>query len=131
MLSSDLDSAEDTAASAPIDAEGEEQEQEEEEEDSPAESDVLEEEEVDAHVNRWCVTVRKKDNRRISGSTADLWLEEKFRKHQQYKLLLYCSASSLYMFFSPLLLMLSIVFCVNGSKIILPSPSSSALTSVS
>lgn len=47
MLSSDLDSAEDTAASAPTDAEGEEQE---EEEDSPAESDVLEEE-VDAHAN--------------------------------------------------------------------------------
>lgn len=46
MLSSELDSAEDTAASAPIDAEGEEQE-EEEEEDS-AESDVLEEE-VDTH----------------------------------------------------------------------------------
>ncbi|XP_049451959.1 transmembrane protein 151B [Epinephelus fuscoguttatus] len=47
MLSSDLDSAEDTAASAPNDAEGEEQEEEEEEEeeeeDSPAESDVLEE----------------------------------------------------------------------------------------
>lgn len=49
MLSSDLDSAEDTAASTSIDAEGEEQE--EVEEDSPAESDVLEEEEeVDAHV---------------------------------------------------------------------------------
>lgn len=45
MLSSDLDSAEDTAVSAPTDAEGEEQE---EEEDSPVESDVLEEE-VDAH----------------------------------------------------------------------------------
>lgn len=46
MLSSDQDSAEDTAASAPNDAEGEEQEQgqEEEEEDSPAESDVREEE---------------------------------------------------------------------------------------
>ncbi|XP_051240598.1 transmembrane protein 151B [Dicentrarchus labrax] len=45
MLSSDLDSAEDAAASAPNDAEGEEQqEEEEEEEDSPAESDVLEEE---------------------------------------------------------------------------------------
>ncbi|XP_018539475.1 transmembrane protein 151B [Lates calcarifer] len=43
MLSSDLDSAEDTTASAPNDAEGEEQEQEEEEEDSPAESDVPEE----------------------------------------------------------------------------------------
>ncbi|XP_044022624.1 transmembrane protein 151B isoform X2 [Siniperca chuatsi] len=41
MLSSDLDSAEDTAASAPNDAEGEEQE--ELEEDSPAESDVQEE----------------------------------------------------------------------------------------
>ncbi|XP_034381292.1 transmembrane protein 151B [Cyclopterus lumpus] len=44
MLSSDpdsADSAEDTAASAPNDAEGEEQE--EEEEDSPVESDVLEE----------------------------------------------------------------------------------------
>ncbi|XP_068436398.1 transmembrane protein 151B [Clinocottus analis] len=41
MLSSDPDSTEDTAASAPNDAEGEEQE--EEEEDSPAESDVLEE----------------------------------------------------------------------------------------
>lgn len=70
MLSSDLDSAEDTAANAPIDAEGEEQE---EEEDSPAESDVLEEE-VDAHANCWYVTVKKKDNRRISGSTSDLWL---------------------------------------------------------
>ncbi|XP_073340277.1 transmembrane protein 151B [Pagrus major] len=44
MLSSDLDSAEDTATSAPNDAEGEEQEEEEEDEDSPAESDVLEEE---------------------------------------------------------------------------------------
>ncbi|XP_070776936.1 transmembrane protein 151B [Enoplosus armatus] len=45
MLSSDLDSAEDTAASAPNDAEGEEQEEEEEEEEegSPAESDVPEE----------------------------------------------------------------------------------------
>lgn len=43
---SDLDSADDTAASAPNDAEGEEQE---EEEDSPAESDVLEEE-VDGHM---------------------------------------------------------------------------------
>ncbi|XP_068582554.1 transmembrane protein 151B [Cebidichthys violaceus] len=43
MLSSDPDSAEDAAASAPNDAEGEEQQQEEEEEDSPAESDVLEE----------------------------------------------------------------------------------------
>ncbi|XP_041668561.1 transmembrane protein 151B [Cheilinus undulatus] len=43
MLSSDLDpAAEDTAASAANDAEGEEQE--EEEEDSPAQSDVLEEE---------------------------------------------------------------------------------------
>ncbi|KAM6916898.1 transmembrane protein 151B [Lycodopsis pacificus] len=41
MLSSDPDSAEDTAASAPNDAE--EEEQEEEEENSPAESDVLEE----------------------------------------------------------------------------------------
>lgn len=50
MLSCDLDSAEDAAASAPIDAEGEEQE-EEEEEDSPAESDGLEEE-VRAHANR-------------------------------------------------------------------------------
>ncbi|XP_035530674.1 transmembrane protein 151B [Morone saxatilis] len=40
MLSSDLDSAEDAAASAPNDAEG----VEEEEEDSPAESDALEEE---------------------------------------------------------------------------------------
>lgn len=48
MLSSDLDSAEDTAASAPNYAEGEEQD-EEEEEDSPAESDVLEEE-VDVHM---------------------------------------------------------------------------------
>lgn len=47
MLSSDLDSAEDTTASAPNDAEGEEQEQEEEEEDSPAESDVPEEVGVD------------------------------------------------------------------------------------
>lgn len=46
MLSSDLDSAEDTAASAPNYAEGEEQD---EEEDSPAESDVLEEE-VDVHM---------------------------------------------------------------------------------
>ncbi|XP_036981278.1 transmembrane protein 151B [Acanthopagrus latus] len=45
MLSSDPDSAEDTATSARNDAEGEEQEEEEEaEEDSPAESDVLEEE---------------------------------------------------------------------------------------
>ncbi|XP_030299673.1 transmembrane protein 151B isoform X2 [Sparus aurata] len=44
MLSSDLDCAEDTAASAPNDAEGEEQEEEEADEDSPAESDVLEEE---------------------------------------------------------------------------------------
>ncbi|XP_076604127.1 transmembrane protein 151B [Chaetodon auriga] len=42
MTSSDLDSAEDTAATAPNDAEGEVQE--EDEEDSPAESDVLEEE---------------------------------------------------------------------------------------
>lgn len=49
MLSSDLDSAEDPAASAPNDAEGEEQD-EEEEEDSPTESDVLEEE-VDVHAN--------------------------------------------------------------------------------
>lgn len=48
MLSCDVDSAEDTAASAPIDAEGEEAD---EEEDSPAESDVLEEE-VCAHANR-------------------------------------------------------------------------------
>ncbi len=47
MLSSDMDSAEDAAASAPNDAEEEEQE-EEEEEDSPAESDVLEGE-VGAH----------------------------------------------------------------------------------
>nr|XP_046269071.1 transmembrane protein 151B [Scatophagus argus] len=48
MLSSEPDSAEDTAASAHNDAEGEEQEEEEEEEEeeenSPAESDVLEEE---------------------------------------------------------------------------------------
>ncbi|KAM3595460.1 uncharacterized protein V6R79_023706 [Siganus canaliculatus] len=45
MLSSDLDSAEDPAASAPNDAEAEEQEEEEEEEeDSPAESDILDEE---------------------------------------------------------------------------------------
>ncbi|KAM7403114.1 hypothetical protein PAMA_003842 [Pampus argenteus] len=45
MLSSDLDSAEDTGANAPNDAEGEEQEEEEEEEEggSPAESDVQEE----------------------------------------------------------------------------------------
>jgi len=43
MLSSDPDTAEDTAASALNDAEGEEQQQEEEEEGSPAESDVLEE----------------------------------------------------------------------------------------
>lgn len=57
MLSSDLDSAEDTAASAPIDAEGEEQE---EEEDSPAESDVLEEE-VEAHAKHSYVILRKKD----------------------------------------------------------------------
>ena len=57
MLSPDLDSAEDTAASAPTDAEGEEQE---EEEDSPAESDVLEEE-VDAHANPWCVAVKWKN----------------------------------------------------------------------
>lgn len=42
MPSSDLDSAEDTAATAPNDAEGEVQE--EDEEDSPAESNVLEEE---------------------------------------------------------------------------------------
>lgn len=48
MLSSDPDSVEDTAVSAPTDAEGEEQE---EEEDSPVESDVLEEE-VHAHANR-------------------------------------------------------------------------------
>lgn len=41
---SDLDSAGDTAASAPNDAEGEEQE---EEEDSPSQSDAPEEEEVD------------------------------------------------------------------------------------
>lgn len=45
MSVSDLDSAEDTAASAPNDAEEEEPD---EEEDSPAESDVLEEE-VDVH----------------------------------------------------------------------------------
>lgn len=46
MISSDLDSAEDTATSAPNDAEeGEEQE----EEDSPAESDVLEEVGVAVH----------------------------------------------------------------------------------
>ncbi|XP_028251659.1 transmembrane protein 151B [Parambassis ranga] len=42
MVSSDQDSAEDTAASGPTDAEGEEQEQEQVE-DSPAESDVPEE----------------------------------------------------------------------------------------
>lgn len=41
MSVSDLDSAEDTAASAPNDAEEEEQD---EDEDSPAESDVIEEE---------------------------------------------------------------------------------------
>lgn len=52
MLSSDLDCAEDTAASAPNDAEGEEQEEEEADEDSPAESDVLEEEgEVGVHTS--------------------------------------------------------------------------------
>ena len=53
MLSSDPDSAEDTATSARNDAEGEEQEEEEEaEEDSPAESDVLEEEgEVGVHTS--------------------------------------------------------------------------------
>ena len=44
MLSSDPDSAEDTGASAPNDAEGEQQgEEEEEEEGSPAESYVQEE----------------------------------------------------------------------------------------
>lgn len=47
MSVSDLDSAEDTAVSAPNDAE--EEEQDEEEEDSPAESDVIEE--VDVHVS--------------------------------------------------------------------------------
>lgn len=50
MSVSDLDSAEDTAASAPNDAEEEEQD---EEEDSPAESDVLEEE-VDVHIQTIC-----------------------------------------------------------------------------
>lgn len=50
MSVSDLDSAEDTAASATLDAEEEEQD---EEEDSPAESDVLEEE-VDIHVQTFC-----------------------------------------------------------------------------
>lgn len=50
MSVSDLDSAEDTAASATHDAEEEEQD---EEEDSPAESDVLEEE-VDIHIQTFC-----------------------------------------------------------------------------
>lgn len=48
MSVSDLDSAEDTTASATNDAEEEEQD---EEEDSPAESDVIEEE-VDVHVRK-------------------------------------------------------------------------------
>lgn len=59
MSVSDLDSAEDTAASAPNDAEEEEQD---EEEDSPAESDVIEEE-VDVHVQaiRCLFTICKKN----------------------------------------------------------------------
>lgn len=63
MLSSDLNSAEDTTASAPIDAEREEQE---EEENSPAESDVLEEE-VDVqtvHIIR-LLTILKRDIERM------------------------------------------------------------------
>lgn len=59
MSVSDLDSAEDTAASAPNDAEEEEQD---EEEDSPAESDVTEEE-VDVRVQtiRCLFTLCKKN----------------------------------------------------------------------
>lgn len=66
MSVSDLDSAEDTAASAPNDAEEEEQD---EEEDSPAESDVIEEE-VDVHVEiiRCLFTLcRLKNSWKLSG----------------------------------------------------------------
>lgn len=63
MLSSDLNSAEDTTASAPIDAEREEQE---EEENSPAESDVLEEE-VDVQTVHilWLLTILKRNIKRM------------------------------------------------------------------
>lgn len=93
MLSSDPDSAEDSAVSAPIDAGGEEQE---EEEDSPAESDVLEEE-VDAHANPWYVTVKKKDKVPLIYDFKKSWRNINSTNH-------YWSACSLIPFYSCYLL---------------------------
>lgn len=65
MLSSDLDSAEDTAVRAPNDAEREEQEEEEEEdeeEDSPTESDVPEEVSVDIPAIHYVIFKQKLKN---------------------------------------------------------------------
>lgn len=76
MSVSDLDSAEDTAASATHDAEEEEQD---EEEDSPAESDVLEEE-VDIHIQTFCClftrfkTKKKTEALRTAGTCLDVLL---------------------------------------------------------
>ena len=78
MLSSDLDSAEDTATSAPNDAEGEEQEEEEADEDSPAESDVLEEEgEVGVHtspIRRLIIMLKQETHEETAaGNGSDQW----------------------------------------------------------
>lgn len=82
MLSSDLDSAEDTAASAPNDAEREEQE--ELEDDSPAESDVQEEVGVDMAVMYCLIFNWNKNLKNEESSWTDLVLINK-RLLEKYK----------------------------------------------